>query len=187
MRKIFLLMALISTFSYGVGFSIGKETALSPKLQIDTEADIEDRIGVYAEVFQGNIDVQGLPLEAGVGLRLNSFFETSSDKQAFLTTTIYGIARLAWDLSSFKPYVQMRFGYPYAAEGEYITNYNNPAKTFSNDLQGVYYYSAGIGATIKFVDLSVNYDYTTYKLTSTGFDDKNANTSLVSVYAGVKF
>lgn len=187
MKKIIMLFITLSTFSYGVGFSIGKEIALSPKLQIDTEVDLEDRMGIYAEVYQGNIDVQGLPLEAGVGLRLNSFFEPSSDKQAFLTATIYGIARLVWDLSSIKPYVQLRFGYPYAAEGDYIAEYNNPTKTFSNDLQGIYYYSAGLGATIKFIDLSVNYDYTSYKLTSTGFDDKNANTSLISIYAGVKF
>lgn len=187
MKKIILLLIAISTLSFGAGFSIGKEMSLSPKLQIDTEVDIEDRMGIYAEVYQGSIDVQGLPLEAGVGLRLNSFFETSSDKQAFLSTTIYGIARLAWDLNSIKPYIQMRFGYPYAAEGDYISEYNNPSKTFTNDLQGIYYYSAGLGATIKFVDLSVNYDYTTYKLTSTGFDEKNASTSLVSIYAGVKF
>lgn len=187
MKKIILLLTLLSSFVYGVGYSVGKEVALSPKLEIDTKVDIKDNMGIYAEVFQGDIDVQGIPLEAGVGLKINSFFDTASDKQAFVATTLYGIARFNWDLASMKPYLQMRFGYPRAVEGDYIAEYNNPTKAFSNDLKGVYYYSAGLGATVKFIDLSVNYDYTTYKLTSTGFAEKNANTSLISIYVGAKF
>mgnify|MGYP000063470672 FL=1 len=85
------------------------------------------------------------------------------------------------------PYFHLRFGYPYAAEGDYVKEYNNPLDIYYNDLAGVTYLSGGLGMSFSFIDLSVNYDYNIYKIKTDGFDTKDATSSNVSFNIGAKF
>jgi len=187
MKKVIIFLILISNFAFAIDFSIGKEFSTGVKLKIDdalsTEIDMKDNVGVYIEASQGEIDLGGVPAAAGVGLKLNSFF--NGDSQVIAVGTLYAVARFEADFSSYKPYAQLKFGYPKVAEGDYIKTYTiggNPV----TDVVGTYYFGGGIGATIYFVDLSVNYDYNMYKL-KTISREVNASNGNVSFNVGVKF
>lgn len=89
-------------------------------------------------------------------------------------------------MSLLKPYVQLRFGYPYFGQSDYINEYNNPLNLYSNDVVGEYYLSTGLGTTISILDISLNYEYNTYKLKSTHFDELKASSN-ISINVGLKF
>lgn len=187
MKKIVVFLILISNFAFAIEFSIGKEFSTGVKLKIDdvlsTEIDMKDNVGVYAEVSQGEIDLGGVPATAGVGIKLNSFF--NGDTQVIANGTLYAVVRFEADFSSFKPYAQLKFGYPKVAEGDYIKAYTIAGNPIT-DVVGTYYFGAGVGATVYFVDLSVNYDYNTYKL-KTISEEVNGSNGNVSFNVGVKF
>lgn len=187
MKKVFILLFLVSSFSYAIGFSIGKEFTSGVNLKIDdalsSKIDMKDNVGIYAEVSQGEIDLGGVPAAAGVGIKFNSFFNDGT--QVIAIATLYGVARFEAEFSSFKPYAQLKFGYPYVAEGDYIKTYSIGGNLVT-DVTGTYYFGGGIGATISFVDLSVNYDYNIFKI-KTATQENNANTGNVSINLGVKF
>lgn len=189
MKKILILLILITSFSYAVGFGGGKTFETASQLKVDaTTIDVVNNMGVYIEVDGGDMDVYGIPMKMGAGLKFDSYFKDNKSGESVSTViTFYGILRKEWELSAFKPYVQFRFGYPYAAEGDYIANYNDATNIYTSDLKGVSYLSLGLGTTISYVDVSVNYDYNNYKLSSNGYSDLNASSGNVSLNLGVRF
>lgn len=191
MKKFIVLMLFISSFTYTIDFEVGKEFInngiLTIKDSSDTKVDIKDTNGFYLEVYQGDINISGVPFIAGVGLRLNNYQVSDTDKAIGTVATLYGIARYEADLSILKPYVQLRFGYPYFGQSDYVNEYNNPLSLYNNDMVGEYYMSAGIGTTVSILDISLNYEYNTYKLKSNHFEELKASSANVSLNFGLKF
>lgn len=191
MKRVIILLVLITSFSYAIGFAVGKEFISGGTLTIKnspaTTIDVLDSMGLYIEAYQGNLDISGIPAAAGVGIKFNSYTIDGSEEGVGTVATVYGIGRFEWDLSAFKPYAQLRIGYPYVSEGQYLIDYNDPGNTHFNDLVGIYYLSLGIGATISFVDVSVNYDYNNYKFKSGGFGDMDATSGNIGINLGAKF
>lgn len=84
MKKLILLLFCISSFAYSIDFEFGKEFinngVLAIKDSSDTKVNIKDTNGHYLEVYQGDINISGVPFIAGVGLRLNNYQVSDTEK-----------------------------------------------------------------------------------------------------------
>jgi len=189
MKKKFILLLMLSSLSYGFEIGAGKAIMSSGSLEIEGKSaiDISDTLGYYVEVYSNDMNIDNVPGKVGVGIKFSSYDQDVTNKSVATIATLYGIWKMELDLNSIKPYFQFRFGYPYAAEGNYVKEYNNSLGTYYNDLSGVTYLSGGLGASIYFLDASVNYDYNTYKIKTSGFSDKDVTSSNISINIGAKF
>ena len=188
MKKLIIIFTLITGFAYSFEFQAGKELVSNGtfKMEGSDSIDIIDDLGIYLEMYADELNIQNLPGKVGVGIKFNNYKQDTTDKSVATVATIYGIWKIEMDTVS-NPYFHLRFGYPYAAEGDYVKEYNNPLDIYYNDLAGVTYLSAGLGMSFSFIDLSVNYDYNIYKIKTDGFDTKDASSSNVSFNIGAKF
>lgn len=188
MKKLIILFTLMTGFAYSFEFQVGKELVSngSFKIEASNAIDISDDLGIYLEMYSDELNIQNLPGKVGVGIKFNNYKQDTTDKSVATVATIYGIWKLEMDAIS-SPYVQLKFGYPYAAEGDYVKEYNNPLNIYYNDLAGVTYLSGGLGMSFSFIDLSVNYDYNIYKMKTDGFDTKNVSSTNLSFNIGAKF
>lgn len=186
MKKILIFLVLISSFTYSFGFAAGKGINSNGIFSIDgTSIDTTDSNGIYTEFY---INQDQIPGSVGFGLKLNDLKKDGTGEQVSFIATFYGAIRYELDLSSVKPYALVKIGYPYAAEGDYIKDYNNPSNAYTNDLKGIGYISLGAGIKLYFVDASIGYEYNTFKLSSTdGSSDKDVYSGNVSLNVGVKF
>ena len=189
MKKLTIIFTLITGFVYSFEFKAGKEILSNGMFKIEgsDSINVSDDLGVYLEMYSDELNIQNLPGKVGVGIKFNNYKQDVTDKSVATVATIYGIWKMEMEDVAVKPYAHFRFGYPYAAEGDYVKEYNNPLDIYYNDLAGVSYLSGGVGMSLSFVDVSVNYDYNMYKIKTSGFDDKNATSSNISFNIGAKF
>lgn len=189
MKKLIVIFTMITGLVYSFEFKAGKELLSNGSFKIEgtDSIDISDDLGIYLEMYSDELNIQNLPGKVGVGIKFNNYKQDITDKSVATVATIYGIWKMEMEDVAGKPYAHLRFGYPYAAEGDYVKEYNNPLNIYYNDLAGISYLSGGVGMSLSFVDVSINYDYNMYKIKTSGFDDKNVTSSNVSFNIGAKF
>lgn len=185
MKKIISIFMILSSMSFAYGFAGGKafasggtlEVADTPKVEIDTV----ENTGFYFEFYPKKLEL----IEAGVGMKYNSYLEKSTDGEVAQVATLYGVVRFFKEFYSTLPFVQFRAGYPYAIDGDYIKNYNGGV---NNDLKGQAYASAGIGIQLFYLDLSLNYEWNAFNLASDSWvGDKDVAQKTLSINLGFKY
>lgn len=193
MKKIFLALILLYCTSYGAGFGAGKTLMSGGTFKIKddsgTSITINDKAGYFIEYYSSAVSSDiTVPVDLAVGIKYNFYEEDKTGKSVAHVTTLYGVARFVWDLPLIKPYFQFKAGYPYAWDGDYITEYDNSDGLIYNDLKSESYLSIGLGTQISFVDMSVNYELNNFKLKRSVVNgDKDVTESNVSINIGAKF
>lgn len=187
MKKILVIFLVLSTMSFAYGFAGGKAFSSGGSFIIKDTPEVEvatvENTGFYLEFYP--TPTQQKIVEAGLGLKFNSYAEESTDTTVASVTTIYGVARFRWDSPSFIPYVQFRAGYPYAWDGNYIKNYKSG---INNNLKGQAYASVGAGFELFFLDVSANYEWNTFNLASDSWvGEKDVAQNTFSINLGFKY
>lgn len=189
MRKVLLLL-LITNSIFASGLAGGKAYIENANFIIksdnETTIKISDNTGFYLEFYMA--PEQDVGADVALGLKYNSFIKSDDNQSVAYITTLYGVGRFEWDIPMIKPFFQVKAGYPYCLDGDYIESYDNASKTYYNDLKGESYFGAGIGVRVLFFDASINYEMSSYKLKSTQWiDEKKVSSSNVNLNIGFKF
>lgn len=187
MKKIIMFL-LLSSLTFAYGFAGGKAFASGGKFVIKdsptTTINTLDDTGFYLEIYPKLQE----HVEAGLGLKFNGYSEEATDKGVASVTTLYGVARFFLTGGSFLPYIQFKAGYPYALDGDYVKDYKNPSGTNSNDLAGQAYLGMGVGGQLFFLDISLNYEWNSFSLTSNSWvGAKNVTQSNIGINLGFKY
>lgn len=194
MKKILIILFSISSFAYGGILAVGQSSLSNNSFLLKSSP--EEKIGIndtnsyYLEFYflgeDGNI--LSSPVDVGVGFKYADYTAESNNKDFAAITTFYLVARGEWDAPIIKPYFQLKGGYPYVFDKEFLTEYGNPNETQYNDLKGKEYISIGLGVRVFIADVSINYEINNYKFKSFKWtDEQDVEQRNVSLNMGIKF
>lgn len=194
MKKILIILFSISSFAYGGILAVGQSSLSNNSFLLKSSP--EEKIGIndtnsyYLEFYflgeDGNI--LSSPVDVGVGFKYADYTAESNNKDFAAITTFYLVARGEWDVPIIKPYFQLKGGYPYVFDKEFLTEYGNPNETQYNDLKGKEYISIGLGVRVFIADVSINYEINNYKFKSFKWtDEQDVEQRNVSLNMGIKF
>lgn len=176
MKKIIIAFMIVQSVAFSMSFSAGKTFSMGGSVNLpDEKISTTEKTGYFLEIYPSEQQY----IEAGLGLKFNHYLNSNDNRSVTKLTTLYAIARFKREFIGMNPYIQIRAGFPYSVDGEFIPS--------GRDLEGQIFGSLGIGTQIAFIDWSVNYEFNTYNYTkSTGGSDK-ATQNLVTVSLGFKF
>lgn len=188
MKKIIVLFLVISGLSFSAVLAGGKSFLSSGNLIIqdttNVEIKLDDDTGFYLEYYLTEEESADMAL----GIKYNSYTQKDVGTDVAYVLTLYGVGRWEWDIPGFKPFFQVKAGYPYALDGEYIETYDNADRTATVDMKNDVYLGFGVGIRFLFADASVNYELSQFKLSSTKWtEEKKVSTSNVNFNVGFKF
>lgn len=193
MKKIIVFLFCISSFAYGGILALGQSSISSNSFLIKNSPEEKIKMNnsnsYYLEFYflgeDGNI--LNSPVDVGLGFKYADYTAESNNKEFAAVTTFYLVARGEWDVSFIKPYFQLKGGYPYVFDKEYLTEYGNPNETEYNDLKGKEYISIGLGLRVFIADVSINYEINNYKFKSFKWnDEKDVEQRNISLNIGIK-
>lgn len=176
MKKLFLLFLLISVMVFPYGFAVGKTFSLDGDISLpEGRITTAERTGYFFEFYPSEQQF----LEAGLGVKFNSYIDNSDNLSVTKLTTIYATARFRRNFGGMYPYIQMRAGFPYAIDGVVLDANKN--------LEGQIFASLGVGAQIAFIDWSLNYEMNTYNYTKLSGGSDRVLQKLLTASLGFKF
>lgn len=176
MKKYLILFMLMTVALFPYSFAAGKAFSLMGKFtESGSTTNTVDNTGFYFEFYPKSDD----GLEAGIGIKYNSYKEKETKTSYANVTTLYGVARFKTEFAGMNPFIQVKGGYPYSWDGDLIPDGEN--------LKGQAFGSLGAGVQIAYLDFSVNYELNVYNHQRPSGSDKTVLHNGLNVTLGFKY